>query len=343
VVLEQVVRPDAPDTLRYFARQGVRVKVISGDNPDTVGAIARRLDLPGGEHPVNGSTLPAGGPDLAGEVDRWDVFGRVTPPTKQAMVQALRAGGHTVAMTGDGVNDVLAVKDADIGVAMGSGSDATRAVAQIVLLDNRFATLPVVVAEGRRVIGNIERVAGLFLVKTVYAMLLAVTVGALRVPFPFLPRHLTLVGALTIGVPAFFLALAPNTERARTGMVPRVLRFAIPAGMVTAAASFAAYHLSRQGMGTLAQDRTAATIALTVAAFGVLTALARPMTWWKYLLVGGMMAAFALVFAVPVLRVFFALPLPDPRHRVSALAAGAAGWVAIEVIARVTRGRRPAR
>ena len=112
--------------------------------------------------------------------------------------------------------------------------------------------------------------------------------------------------------------------------------------MVTAAASFAAYHLSRQGAGTLAQDRTAATIALTVAAFGVLTALARPMTWWKYLLIGGMMAAFALVFAVPALRAFFALPLHDTRHRVSALAAGAAGWVAIEMIARVTRGRRPA-
>ncbi|HEY9473266.1 MAG TPA: cation-translocating P-type ATPase [Mycobacteriales bacterium] len=342
VVLEQVIRPDAAETLRYFARQGVRVKVISGDTADTVGAIARRLDLPGGRDPVQAASLPPGGPELTAVVDRHDVFGRVTPETKRAMVGALQAAGHTVAMTGDGVNDVLALKDADVGVAMGSGSDATRAVAQIVLLDNRFATLPVVVAEGRRVIGNIERVAGLFLTKTVYAMLLALTVGVLRLPFPFLPRHLTLVGALTIGIPAFFLALAPNTERARTGMVPRVLRFAIPAGVVAATASFAAYYLARQGVSTLAQERTAATIALAMAGFGVLTSLARPLNWWKFLLVGCMVASFTLVFAVPTLRDFFALPLPAARHWGTALAVGGISWVAVEAIARVTRDRRPA-
>src|SRR5206468_2778907 len=167
---------------------------------------------------------------------------RVTPAQKRSMVGALRAKGHTVAMTGDGVNDVLALKDADIGVAMGAGSPATRAVAQIVLLDNKFATLPYVVGEGRRVIGNIERVSNLFLTKTVYSVLLAFLIGVAGigsqlfhyepVPYPFLPRHVTIAAWFTIGIPAFILSLAPNNERARTGFVPRVLRLAIPSGAV---------------------------------------------------------------------------------------------------------------
>lgn len=340
VVLEQVVRADAATTLRYFAEQNVEVKVISGDNAGTVGAIARRLGLPGADNSLDARSLPSNGAELADTVDRHTVFGRVTPQQKRAMVHALQSRGHTVAMTGDGVNDVLALKDADVGVAMGSGSDATRSVAQIVLLDSRFATLPVVVAEGRRVIGNIERVAGLFLTKTIYAMLLAITVGAARLPFPFLPRHLTIVGALTIGAPAFFLALAPNTERARTGMVRRVLRFAVPAGFVAATASFSAYYLACRGPGTLSADRTTATIALALAGFGVLTALARPLTWWKYLLVGGMMGAFVLILTLSPLRAFFALPIPDAGHLATTLVVGTVAWVLMQVIARVTGVRQ---
>jgi cation-transporting P-type ATPase E len=343
VVLQQVVRADAADTLRYFAGQGVEVKVISGDSAGTVGAIARRLSLPGADDPLDARSLPAQPDELAAAVEAHTVFGRVTPQQKRAMVHALQSRGHTVAMTGDGVNDVLALKDSDVGVAMGSGSDATRSVAQIVLLDNRFATLPVVVAEGRRVIGNIERVAGLFLTKTVYAMLLALTVGAARLPFPFLPRHLTIVGALTIGTPAFFLALAPNTERARTGMVPRVLRFAVPAGFIAATASFSAYYLAHREAGGLAEDRTTATVALTLAGFGVLTALARPLTWRKYLLVAAMMGAFALVLAVAPLRDFFALPLPDVRRMAVALAVGGCAWALVEVVACVTQSGRTGR
>src|SRR5687767_12388115 len=148
------------------------------------------------------------------------------------MVKAMQARGHVVAMTGDGVNDVLALKDADIGVAMGSGSPAARSVAQLVLLDSRFEVLPGVVAEGRRVIANVERVANLFVTKTVYAALLALAVGVARLPFPFFPRHLTVVSSLTIGIPAFFLALAPNARRAAPGFVERVLRFALPAGVI---------------------------------------------------------------------------------------------------------------
>jgi cation-transporting P-type ATPase E len=162
------------------------------------------------------------------------VFGRVTPQQKQAMVTALQARGHTVAMTGDGVNDVLALKLADIGIAMGSGAPATKAVAELVLLDSRFATLPSVVAEGRRVTANIERVANLFITKTVWATLLAVAAGVTLLPYPFLPRDLTIIYTLAIGVPSFFLALAPNSRRYRPGFTDRVLRFAIPAGGIIA-------------------------------------------------------------------------------------------------------------
>ena len=249
VLLEQPVRADAAATLDYFGRQGVRVVVLSGDDPRTVGAIAERLGLPGADEPYDARELPSDQSGLATVLDTHRVFGRVTPQQKRDVVQVLQAHGHDVAMTGDGVNDVLALKDADIGVAMGNGSPATRSVAQIVLLDSRFSDLPTVVAEGRRVLGNIERVASLFLTKTVYACLMALAIGVLRLPFPFLPRHLTLISSLTIGIPGFFLALAPNTARVRSGFVPRVLRFAIPAGLVAGASSLAAYGLARASYG----------------------------------------------------------------------------------------------
>ena len=174
--------------------------------------------------------MPTAEAELADVLDANSVFGPVTPHQKRAMVSALQSRGHVVAMTGDGVNDVLALKDADIGIAMGSGSSAARSVAQFVLLDGAFNTIPAIVGEGRRVIHNIERVANLFVTKTVYAFLLAVLVGAFSRPFPFVPRHLTLVATLTIGAPAFFLALAPTAARARAGFVNRVMRFAAPVG-----------------------------------------------------------------------------------------------------------------
>src|SRR4030095_5895917 len=180
---------------------------------------------------------------------------------KQAMVRALQARGHTVAMTGDGVNDVRALKEADLGVAMGTGAPVSRAVAPVVLLDSDFGSLPPVLGEGRRVIANVERVANLFLTKTVYATLLALAVGVAQLPFPFLPRHLTIISSLTSGVPAFFLALAPNNRRYRPGFVGRVLRFAVPAGAVAATATMAAYALARDTAGVgQTQDRTIAPI-----------------------------------------------------------------------------------
>ncbi|MEN3585466.1 cation-translocating P-type ATPase [Streptomyces sp. ZYX-F-203] len=310
VVLEQRLRPDAADTLRYFADQEVSAKVISGDNAVSVGAVAGKLGLSGTA--VDARRLPAEPERMAAELDEGTVFGRVTPRQKRDMVGALQARGHTVAMTGDGVNDVLALKDADIGVAMGSGSEATRAVAQIVLLNNSFATLPSVVAEGRRVIGNITRVATLFLVKTVYSVLLAILVVCSQVEYPFLPRHLTLLSTLTIGVPAFFLALAPNKERARPHFVRRVMRYAVPGGIIAAVATFVTYLLARahySGTEALDAETSVATMTLFLISLWVLAIVARPYTWWRLALVAAMAMGFLLVLVVPWLQHFFALKL----------------------------------
>jgi cation-transporting ATPase E len=310
VVLEQRLRPDAADTLRYFAEQDVRAKVISGDNAVSVGAVASKLGLTGTT--IDARRLPTDKEGMATALDEGTVFGRVTPQQKRDMVGALQSHGHTVAMTGDGVNDVLALKDADIGVAMGSGSEATRAVAQIVLLNNSFATLPSVVAEGRRVIGNITRVATLFLVKTVYSVLLAVLVVCWQVEYPFLPRHLTLLSTLTIGVPAFFLALAPNKERAKPHFVRRVMRYSIPGGVIAAVATFATYLIARHhytGAGALDAETSAATLTLFLISMWVLAIIARPYTWWRLALVAAMGLGFLLVLVVPWLQEFFALKL----------------------------------
>ncbi|MDX3313060.1 HAD-IC family P-type ATPase [Streptomyces sp. ME08-AFT2] len=332
VVLEQRLRPDAADTLRYFAEQDVHAKVVSGDNAVSVGAVAAKLGLDGAA--VDARRLPSDPAGMARSLDEGTVFGRVTPQQKRDMVGALQTRGHTVAMTGDGVNDVLALKDADIGVAMGSGSEATRAVAQIVLLDNSFSTLPSVVAEGRRVIGNITRVATLFLVKTVYSVLLALLVVCWQVEYPFLPRHLTLLSTLTIGVPAFFLALAPNRERARPHFVRRVMRYSVPGGAIAGAATFLTYLMARHhytGAGSLEAETSAATLTLFLVSMWVLAIIARPYTWWRVLLVASMGAAFLVVLIVPWLQDFFALRLVGPTMPWIAVGVAAVAAAALEV------------
>ena len=302
LVLEQKVRPEAAGTLAYFAEQNVDVKVISGDNATSVGAITGSLGLHTGQV-VDARTLPEDADQFADRVEESGVFGRVTPQQKRQMVAALQSRGRNVAMTGDGVNDVLAIKDADLGVAMGSGAPATRSVAQIVLLNDSFATLPHVVAEGRRVIGNIERVANFFLTKTMYSIILALLVALWRIPFPFVPIHISFVGWFTIGIPASILALAPNAERARPGFLKRVMSFSIPAGVVVAVTSFTAYLLVKPAAldpQLSIQASTAALVTLMMGGAWVMITTARPYQWWKLLMIGlCLLAAYGVIFWLP--------------------------------------------
>ena len=341
VVLDERVRDAAPATIEYFGQQGVAVKVISGDSPVTVGAVARRVGVPGADDPIDARTLPEDQEALAEVLETHSVFGRVNPQQKRAMVHALQSRGHTVAMTGDGVNDTLALKDADIGVAMGSGSPAARAVARFVLLANDFSVFPSVVAEGRRVIANVERVANLFLTKTFYAMALALATGIGRLPFPFIPRHFTLISALTIGIPGFFLALAPNARRAQPGFLARVLRFAIPAGLVTATATFVAYLVARGQSGvSLEEARTVAVITLFLVAMWVLAILARPLNLWRLSLIGAMGVAFLGTLLIPWVRDYFALVVPSAAVVVEAVVIAAIAASVLEVGWRFTRWNR---
>ena len=341
ILFEEKVREDAPVTLSYFTEQGVAIKVISGDNPGTVAAVASRAGVPCVGVPVDARSLPEHPEELAAVMEKNVVFGRVNPDQKQRMVEALQAKGHVVAMTGDGVNDVLALKEADVGVAMGSGSSATRAVAQLVLLDGKFSTMPGVVAEGRRVIGNIERVANLFLAKTTYSTLLTIIIGLAGWAFLFLPRHLTLVSSLTIGAPALVLSFAPNRARYRPGFVKRVLRFSVPAGVVAALAALAAGSLSNlYGWINRDESRTMATLMLIVVGFWILYVLARPLNWWKGLLILTMLLGYITVLCWPWLRDFFALDLPSWLVVVQTAAIAPVAVIMLEVVWRLSGWRR---
>lgn len=347
LVLDQLVRPDAADTLEFFREQNVEVKVISGDNAASVGAVTQSLGVNIGEV-TDARTLPEPGPEFTRRIAEGDVFGRVTPEQKRQMVGALQSRGHNVAMTGDGVNDVLALKDADLGVAMGSGASATRAVAQIVLLDDKFATLPHVVAEGRRVIGNIERVAKLFLTKTIYAVAIAAVVGLLRLPAPFVPLQITVAGWFTIGIPAFLLSLAPNRERARPGFVPRTLSVAVPSGLVVAAVSLVTF-ITLRGFGPVAgavqqQATTATYVALLMSSLWVLACVARPYQWWRVLLVLASYGFYFVVFAVPALHPWLDLDTSNGAAMLFGVLAGAIGMALIEAVwwgSALFRGQRP--
>jgi cation-transporting ATPase E len=334
LAIDQVLRDDAAATVSYFDSQGVALKVISGDDPATVAVIASEAGIIGASQPMDARSLPSDPAELAGVMEQTSVFGRVTPAQKKQMVTALQSRGHVVAMTGDGVNDVLAMKRADLGIAMGSGAAAARTAAQIVLLDNRFATMPNVVAEGRRVLGNIERVSDLFLTKSFYATTLAVLTTVLALQFPLLPRHSTVINALTIGIPAFFLALMPNTQRFRPGFLRRVLTLTIPSGLICGLAVMVSYGLSLLGSraavrsGALdsaqatSEARVAATITLFLAAWWVLVLVARPLNPLRWAIVLAMAGAFVAVLVIPPISEFFALSLGPDRDGVVAVVVG---------------------
>jgi cation-transporting ATPase E len=343
VVLEDTVREDAPEIFSFFRDQGVELKVISGDHPATVAAVARRAGIADAEVGFDARGLPEDLEELADTLESSTVFGRVTPHQKRAMVHALQSRGRTVAMTGDGVNDVLALKDSDMGIAMGAGSSSTRAVAQLVLLDNRFATLPRVLAEGRRVINNIERVANLFITKAAYAVLLTAVVGIAGSPFPFLPRQLTLIGSFSIGVPGFFLALAGNDRLVVPGFLRRVLRFSLPAGTIAGVTTWIGYEIVRRlDDVSLDEARTCATFTLLGIGLVVLVLVSRPLRPWKVALVGAMAGSYAVVLAVPFTREYFQLQLPSGIAWLVVVLTGLVGCTGVWVTSRLADRREHA-
>ncbi|WP_072341610.1 cation-translocating P-type ATPase [Actinomyces urinae] len=334
VVLAEQIRADAADTISYFLRQDVQIKVISGDSPSTVAAIANRVGVRRGE-PVkvlDARDLPQAEEDFVEAVNEFDVFGRVTPETKRKMVKALQSRGHTVAMTGDGVNDVLALKDADLGIAMGSGAPATRAVAKLVLVDGKFSKLPRVVAEGRRIIANMERVSSLFLTKTAMSALLAVLVAIFAWRYPFLPRHLTIISSLTIGIPAFFLSLTPNYRRYRPGFLERTLHIAIPSGIVLAVTALVAQRF--YAAQSLEVGSTVATLAVLMAALYLLSVMSRPIVAYRAVILFAMLSAGVAIVLIEPMRAFFALTWPTPTQWLGVLVLAAACSFLIELVFR---------
>jgi cation-transporting P-type ATPase E len=313
VLLQDQIRDDAAETLAYFSEQGVTLKVISGDHPGTVAAVARRAGVPGADSGTDARELPDGTDDperYATEVEDRTVFGRVTPRQKREMVLALQSRGHVVAMTGDGVNDVLALKDSDMGIAMGSGSGASRSVAQLVLMNDKFASLPSVLAEGRRVMNSVERAANLFIYGTVYSVVISLVIAVLGTEFPFLPRHLTLVRVLSVGVPGFVLALAPDPRRARPGFLERVVRFCVPAGIIAAVAALVVWFYAQGITEDLTEARTATTTTMLAIGLGILVRLTSSLPPWRWVLVGVMASLMSVCLLVPPVSEFFELSLP---------------------------------
>ena len=276
ILLLNKVRKEAPATFKYFADQGVAIKVISGDNPITVSETAKQAGIEGAENYVDAETLKTEA-DIALAVSKYTVFGRVVPEQKRQFVQALKAQGMTVAMTGDGVNDVLALKDADCSVAMASGSDAAVQASQVVLLESDFSRMPEVVLEGRRVVNNIQRSASLFLVKNIFSFLLAIFSAVFMITYPLEPSQVSLISMYTIGIPAFFLALQPNRDIIKGHFLTNVFLKALPAGL-TDVLAVGALVVFGQTFGVASKDiSTAATMLLAIVGFMILYRICQPM------------------------------------------------------------------
>lgn len=281
VPLTNRIRPEAPETFRYFAQQGVSVRVISGDNPVTVSEVARQAGIPDADLYIDATELKTD-EDIAEAAEHYAVFGRVTPDQKRKLVRAMQSAGHTVAMTGDGVNDVLALKDADCGVAMASGSDAACQVAQLVLLDSDFSSMPEVVAEGRRVINNIQRAASLFFVKNIFSFMISFISLFIDMPYPLVPLHLSVISGLTIGVPSFCLALEPNHERVKGKFITNVFLKALPGGITDVVlillieAFVAIFHFPTEQLYTMSA------VVMAVIGLRVLYQTAQPISDWKH-------------------------------------------------------------
>ena len=313
IMLSNQIRPEAPDTFAYFAAQGVEIKVISGDNPITVSEVAHRAGIANAEHWVDTTQLSTEA-DFAKAVKTYTVFGRVTPDKKKLLIRALRKQGHTVAMTGDGVNDVLAMKESDCSIAMASGAQAASQVAQLVLLTSDFSAMPGIVGEGRRVINNIQRAATLFLVKNIFSLGLSILSLFTSWPYPIVPLHLSVISALTIGVPSFFLAMEPNYERVRGHFLRGVLRRAFPGGLTNIFVVLMAQAFMSVFSIPLEQTSSVCAALLGIVGLLVLFQTCKPFDKFRKLIFAAM--AFALVFCFTVLSSFFQL---SPSSRESTL------------------------
>ncbi len=294
ILMTNRIRPEAPETFSYFEKQGVTIKVISGDNPATVSDVARRAGIQNAQRYVDTTTLETD-KDFLKAAEEYTVFGRVTPDKKKRLIWALKQRKHTVAMTGDGVNDVLAMKEADCGIAMAGGAQAASQIAQLVLLDADFSAMPSIVDEGRRVINNIQRAAALFLVKNIFSLFLALIAVLADWPYPFAPINLSLISALTIGVPSFFLALEPNYERVQGRFIVSVLRQAFPGGLTNIIMVVTAQIVLGFLSAPVTQVRTVCTAILAVTGLLVLLSASKPMG--KFRLFIWIMMAIALVFS----------------------------------------------
>jgi len=328
VVLAEELRADTRETVAFLLDQGVELKVLSGDDPRTVGSIAADAGL-GPEHePLDGRELPEDGTELARLARTATVVGRISPEGKRRFVEALTRQGRYVAMIGDGVNDVPALKTSRLAIAQGSGTQMAKAVSDVVLVSGDFASVPRMVAEGRQILRNIHRVTKLFVTKSVFAAFLIVTIGLTPTAYPLLPRHLTVAGAVTVGIPAFFLALAPSEGPWRTtGFLREVARFSVPAGVAAGLGVLTAYLVTLNVFDLgLVQARTAATTTLIV--IGLYLVLALEATGpkragWVALLCGALLASYAALLALPPLRSFFELEVPRPAS-ILMIAVGAA-------------------
>lgn len=304
VMLANPIRKGAKDTFRYFAENDVDIKVISGDNPLTVSVIATEAGIEGAERYVDASVLKSKS-DYDEAVEKYTVFGRVTPNQKRMLVQALKEHKKTVAMTGDGVNDVLALKDADCSVAMASGSDAASNVAQLVLLDSDFTRMPSVVAEGRRVVNNIERTASLYIVKNIFSMLLAIFSVILMLDYPLEPSQVSLISMFTIGIPSFILALEPNKNSIRGRFLTNVLVKALPAGLTDFLVVSGLVLFCREFSVDLDCLSTSCTILVAVVGFMILYRIAKPMNIGHIIMMIGVVAGW--LFCMLFVSKFFAI------------------------------------
>ena len=304
ILLSNRIRPSAPETFAYFAEQGVAVKVISGDNPVTVSEVARRAGIPGAELWVDANTLQTP-EDFSQAVRQYTVFGRVTPDKKRLLIRALKKHGHTVAMTGDGVNDVLAMKESDCSIAMASGAQAASQVGQLVLLKSDFSAMPGIVGEGRRVINNIQRAATLFLVKNIFSFGLAIISMFTNWPYPIVPLHLSVISALTIGVPSFFLAMEPNYERIRGHFLRGVLRRAFPGGLTNIFVVLMAQAFMATFSLPLEEISSVCAALLSIVGMLVLFQTCKPFD--KFRTIIWMVLAAALLFCFTSLSSFFQL------------------------------------